>query len=531
MCRSLLLLLAVAACATAAGTPTPGKGIPQTIDHHIRQQWKDQDVKPAGPADDATILRRLTLDLAGRVPTAGEVTAYLADKSPDRKARLVERLMASPGFNKHLVNELDAMLAPETGRRGQGNLREYLTRAVKEDRPWDKVFRDLLIADEKEPVQKGAAQFLKARVKDQDRLTNDVSVLFFGVNISCAQCHDHPLVHDWKQDHYYGMKSFLARTFEQGAFLGERDAGAVSFKTTKNVTKTAKMMFLTGKVIDAPGGDVKIDPKSKGPKRGDPKAGAPAPPKWSARAALVDVALAPEGRTFLARAIVNRVWHRMFGLGIVTPSDQMHSENPPSHPELLDALSSDFIANGYSLRRLIKGIALSDTYALSSRYDDERWPPVRSFAVARTRPLTPMQLALSLRVATAAPGEFAKASDIDGKVEAMDGSARGFASLIEYPRDDFQIGVSEALLFSNAARIQTELLGDGRNQLVGALKDVKDTEKAAEAAILNVLGRPATAEEKKAFVEYVAARKDRPAEALRQAVWALIASAEFRFNH
>src|SRR5204862_8154405 len=90
-------------------------------------------------------------------------------------------------------------------------------------------------------------------MKDLDRLTNEVSVLFFGVNISCAQCHDHPLVHDWKQDHYYGMKSFFARTYEAGQFLAERDVGVVQFKTTKNVTKNASLMFLTGKVVDAPG--------------------------------------------------------------------------------------------------------------------------------------------------------------------------------------------------------------------------------------------------------------------------------------
>jgi hypothetical protein len=531
MSRSLILLIAVAACATAAGAPPPARGIPQDIDQHIRSQWKEQGVRPAPAADDATIVRRLTLDLVGRIPAASEVAAYLADKAPDRKVRLVDRLMASGGFQRHLVHELDALLAPESGRRVQGNLREYLTRAVKEGRPWDRVFRELILADEKEPGQKGAAQFLKARLKDHDRLTNDVSVLFFGVNISCAQCHDHPLVHDWKQDHYYGLKSFLARSYEQGPHIGERDVGSVSFKTTKNVTKTAKMMFLTGQVIDAPGSDVKADPKAKGGKKADPKAGPPEPPKWSARAALVDVALAPEGRKLLARAIVNRTWHRLLGQGLVTPVDQMHSENPPSHPELLDALSQRFIDEGYSLPRLIRAIVLSDTYALASRYEGEGWPPARSFGVARPRPLTPMQLALSLKVASAAPSELARVADVDSRAEAMEGSARGLANLFEHPRDDFQIGVSEALLFSNSGRIEKELLTDGKNTLLGALKDEKNLDRVADVAVLNVLGRPPSAEEKKAFVDYLASRRDRPAEALRQAIWALLASAEMRFNH
>ena len=530
---SLFILAMLAAPCGAAGLLPADRPIPQAVDHYIGALLKDQGAKPAPPADDATLLRRLSLDLAGRIPTASEVAAYLADKSDGKKARLVERLMGSPSFERHLVEELDAMLAPEGRRRGQGNLRDYLTRAVKAKRSWDGIFRDLVLADESDPARKGSAQFLKARARDLDRMTSDVSSLFFGVNISCAQCHDHPLVHDWKQDHYYGLKSFLARTFEQGQFLGERDAGVVQFKTVKNVSKTAKMMFLTGKAVDAPGSDPKTAPKlgKKQPKKKGKGAEPPPAPKWSARAALVETALAPENRSFFARSIANRVWHRLFGLGLVDPIDQMHSENPASHPELLDWLARDTAEHGYDLRRLVKGLVLSDAYARSSRYQGQDWPGPRLFAVARPRPLTPMQLALSLRVATTAPGEFAKPGQAEGKIAGFDGGARGLASLIEYPRDDFQISVVEALLFSNSDRIQRDYLADGGNTIVGALKGVKQADKAAEAAILNVFSRPASAEEKAAFAAYVGARKDKPAEAYRQAVWALLASSEFRFNH
>ena len=132
-------------------------------------------------------------------------------------------------------------------------MRDYLTLAVKENRPWDRIFRELMLADESDPSRKGSSQFLKARVKDLDRLTTEVSVLFFGVNISCAQCHDHPLVQDWKQEHYYGMKAFFAPTFEAGQFLGEKEPAAVAFKTPKGVGKNATLMFLTGKPLDVPG--------------------------------------------------------------------------------------------------------------------------------------------------------------------------------------------------------------------------------------------------------------------------------------
>src|SRR6185437_2344760 len=116
----------------------------------------------------------------------------------------------------------------------------------------DRIFRELVLADESDPSRKGAAGFVKARIKDLDRLTNDVSTVFFGVNISCAKCHDHPRVPDWKQDHFYGMKSFFNRTFESGEFVGERSYGTVKFKTTEGQEKQGKFMFLTGRTIDVP---------------------------------------------------------------------------------------------------------------------------------------------------------------------------------------------------------------------------------------------------------------------------------------
>jgi hypothetical protein len=543
-CLPALALLVVTGTATAADLLPADRPIADVVDHYIDAQLLEQNVKPAAAADDATLLRRLTLDLAGRIPTPAELDAYLSSSEPDRKVKLIDRMLAAPGFVRHQVNEFDAMLAPPTNQRGGGNLREYLTRALKESRSWDRIFRDLVLADEKEPAQKGASQFLKARVKDLDRLTTDVSVLFFGVNISCAQCHDHPLVHDWKQDHYYGLKSFFARTYEAGPFLGERDVAVVQFKTTKNVTKTARLMFLTGKVVEVPGAKPLtpeeqkklIDEMKKKPRRrqkGDPGT-PPPPPKFSARAALADLALEGAERHFFARSIVNRVWHRLFGLGLVSPIDQMHSENAPSHPDLLAWLARDTAEHGYDIKRLIRGLVLTKTYARSSRYEGERFPPPRSFAVARLRALTPTQMATSLRLATRDPEEFAatiKPEERERRLEQLDNGARGLANLFEQPRDDFQIGVGEALLFSNSDRLQRELLGDAGNTLVGKMKAAKGPEQAIDLAARSVLSRPASADEKKELAAYVAKRGDRLVEAYRQVVWALLSSAEFRFNY
>ena len=515
--------------------------LPEAVDHYVDDILKEQKADPAPPADDATLLRRLTLDLVGRIPTAAELQTYLSSPDPDKKTKLVERLMAFPGFLRHQVNELDALLAtaPVGSRRGGGGMRDYLALAVKENRPWDRVYRELMLADESDPSRKGSSQFLKSRVKDVDRLTTEVSILFFGVNISCAQCHDHPLVQDWKQEHYYGLKAFFAPTYEAGKFLGEKEPAAVAFKNPKGVAKTATLRFLTGDALAAPVAKAATPAELKKMKEEEKKRAKndkspPAPPKFSARAALVEASLRPDARHFFAKAFANRMWYRFFGIGLVSPTDQMHSENVASHPELLDWLARDAAEHGYDLRRLIRGLVLSKTYARSSRLEGDKKPGARTFAVARLRALTPMQLAASLRVATADPdqlGDKVKPDEAERRIEQFEGAARGFADLIEQPRDDFQISVTEALLFSNGNRLQHEILDAGPDRLVNRLVAMKKPDEAVEVAIRNVLTRPAEPEEKRAMVEYLARRRDRLPEAYRQMVWALLTSAEFRFNY
>ena len=251
--RMIRPALAVAAvlfvndCAAPASELLPAdRPIAEVVDHYIDEALRKEAIKPATVADDATLIRRLTLDLAGRIPTAAEARAYVDATDRDKRARLIDRLMASADFVRHQATELDTMLMAGS----KGSLREYLVKAAGENRPWDRIFRELMLPDQSDKLQKVAAEYLRQRVKDLDRLTADVSSTFFGVNISCAQCHDHPLVKDWKQDHFYGMKSFLSRTFvngtENAGFLGEHGYGSMRFKTTEDVEREARMMFLTG---------------------------------------------------------------------------------------------------------------------------------------------------------------------------------------------------------------------------------------------------------------------------------------------
>lgn len=511
------------------------QSVEEAIDHYIAAKQKALGVTAAPLADDANLIRRTMFDLHGRPATPAEVKAYQQNTDSAKRRELVERLMASPAFAREQAAAFNALLMNGTN----ASLRTYLTEAFRENRPWDRIFRELLVGEEKDGEQKGAIQFVKARAKDQDKLTAEASSLLFGVNVSCAQCHDHPLVSDWKQDHYFGMKSFFARTFENGDFLGEKSYGLVEFKTTAGESKKAQLMFLTGKVFDEPENKEPDDKAKKAEKelleqlKKDKKA--PPAPEYSRRAKLVEIALAEESNAFLSRAIVNHVWNRLLGRGLVMPVDQMHSENTPSHPELLSWLARDLQTHNFDLARLIRGILLSDTYARSSWWkSSEKRPSDELFAVGIVRPLTPWQYGTALKVAASNPDQFPAdlAGDaLDAKMQGLEGSGRGLTDKLEHPGPDFQVSIDEALVFSNAARISQDVLRIDGNTLVGKLKTIEDNKEAATVAVWNVFGRAPADEELQALEEYLKARADRRDAALQQVVWALMTSSESRFNY
>jgi len=519
----------------AAELPPDTLPIPQVIDMLVDAKLTEENVTPAPQADDLTIVRRLTLDLLGRIPTVGESDAYLASKDADKRTKLVDRLIASPAFARYQAILFDVMLNERPGSGGKnGSLRDYLLVAMKENRQWDRMFREMMLPDE---AMKGSTEFLRPRLTDADKLTNEVSVSFFGVNVSCAQCHDHPLVKDWTQDHFFGMKSFLTRTYDASGFIAERDSGVVKFKPTKGPERAAKLMFLTGAIVETdtlrePNKDEQKREKEVTEKAKSAKL-APGVPAFSARAKLVQTALQPKESVYFAKSIVNRLWHRLFGLGIVMPLDQMHSENPPTHPELLEWLARDMAAHKYDLQRLIRGIAISKAYSRSSQYPSDTHPDVRTFAVARLRPLTPQQLGTSLKIATTDPKTYdaLKPQEFEQRIEQAESAGRGIAAMIAQPTDTFQIGVSEALFFSNGERVMKELLIDGGGSLLGRAKLEKTPAETVKLFIHTALGRPATDDEIRTLASYLTSRNDRLPEAQRQVLWALATCPEFRFNH
>ncbi len=535
-------VIAVLVAACAASSPargeellSPDAPVDQAIDHYIDAKLQRASVSPGAQADDANLLRRTSLDLLGRIPTAAEARAYVEATDDDKRGQLVQRLLASPAFIRQQTAEFDALLMDGT----KSSIKEYLSKAFRENRPWDRMFRDMVAGEEGDAKQQGAIRFVASRAKDQDKLTVDTSVLFFGVNVSCAKCHDHPLVSDWKQDHYYGMLSFFGRTFEVGEFFGEREYGNVSFKTVEGESKEAKLMFLTGTVVEEPQAAEPSDRDKREEKKRieelKKKKEPPPPPSYSRRSALVEAALADEQGEFFARAIVNHVWNRFFGRGLVNPVDQMHAENTASHPELLAWLARDLKAHEYDLTRLIRGIVLSQAYARSSRWDSaDKRPPDALFAVALVRPLKPWQYGTSLLVGVQNPESLPadlSPDELDKRMESLENAGRGLCSQFEVPTADFQVSVDEALLFSNGQKMAGELLQAGKDRLLAKLTDCADDRLAAEAVVWNVFARPPAEEELQAMTAFLAQRSDRPAEARKQLVWALLTSSECRFNY
>ncbi|QDU19768.1 DUF1549 domain-containing protein [Urbifossiella limnaea] len=531
------VLLGLPSHATGQDLLPPGRPISEVIDHYVDARLKQAGVNPAPPAADATLVRRLYLDLVGRIPAAVEARD-LAGRTPDRRG-LIESLASSPAFARHNANEFDVLL--RNRNTDVPSLQPYLLDAFQENRPWDAMFRDLLGTSEQAPpgtpVKARADDFVLKRLKDADALTRDVSSVFFGLNITCAQCHRHPEIKGLTQDYFFGMKAFFAYSYEfQGKLLERQYVKVADFKAKSGEARQVSMMFLSGvkvelynlperELVAAVAEETKlIQEKSK--EYAKTKA-LPPPPSQSARKRLAEVALDDTNRERFARSIVNRLWLRFYGHGLVMRVDQMHAENQPSHPELLSWLARDFVAHKYDLKRLITGLVGSRAYARSSEWKGTP-PPKDLFAVAPTRPLTPAQWGMSYHIAN--QPEVFKPDDpveVRRKKLAEVEKGGGVFPFIEQPFDDFQVGIDEPLRLSNDENMLKAMGG----KLIPVLRKLPDTRRQIDEASWAVLSRPATDAEQELFGGYLERRKDRPDEGLRQVIWALFNSPEFRFNH
>ena len=504
------------------------------IDELAARHWQAEKIEPADLANDADFLRRVTLDLIGRIPTAVESRSFAADAAAHKRSQAIRRLLLSPEFGQHWSAVLDDMIQ---GRfAGDREFQNYLRAALADGKSWDKLFAELIAGPWTAKEQQPALAFLRKRIQSIDDLTNDTSRVFFGVEIGCAKCHDHPLVEDWKQRHYYGLQSFFNRTQElkgkekQDKQIGEKDSGDVTFVDTSGKQHTAQRMFLSGEIV----ADVKLDldPRYQDRRKAAEKSGEIVPPSFSPRAELVDVAL--RQKQFFSRALVNRVWAYLLGRGLVHPVEQMHSANPPSVPGLLEFLADDFASHGYQIDRVVAGIVNTRVYQLSSTWPSaSNLPAAKDFARAPLRPLSPQQFAVSLLVATGEPvlDDSSDLAQLTKRREELDGRARGMTSLLDARRDDFQTSAGEALFMSNNPAVQQLMVASGKN--LAARLTLLSTDNAAlmDGVAWSLLSRAAEPDEAELLSVWMNERSADRGVAIRDLVWALMTSAEFRFNH
>jgi hypothetical protein len=538
---STLLTAQPAVGAVRADDPPP-ETLHRVIDALIDQALAAKQLRVAERCSDSEFLRRATIDLTGSIPTASDARAFLDDPSPEKRTQLIDRLLATPEFARHMSRVFDVLLMERRADKHVPSTqwREYLRTSFASNKPWDKLVREVLEADGDEANVRPAAKFYLDRDGEANLLTRDISRLFLGMNLQCAQCHDHPLVGDYEQDYYYGLMAFLNRSYvftdkQKKVTFAEKADGDVSYKSVfdKNATqKTTGPKILHEQPVDEPkfekGQEYQVAPAD----------GVRPIPKFSRRA-LLGARLARADSVEFTRNIANRLWALVMGRGLVEPLDMHHSDNPPSHPELLARLTEEMARRQLDVRWFLRELMLSETYQRSSELpSDVASVPPDTFAVARLKPLSPEQIAWSLMQATGlADAERLSLGDklteqtlhdrLAGNVPPF---VNTFGGVPGQPQPDFQATIDQALFLANGPMVRG-WLAPRRGNLMDRLSAIQPVNELADELFLSILTRRPTGEERPEVGEYLKGRDADRAATIAELCWALMASTEFRFNH
>lgn len=507
-----------------------------------------------GPAPDDEFLRRVSLDLTGAIPTSQESRGFFADASPDKRVKLIDRLLDSPEFARRMQEAWTVMLLErhEGKAISDESWNNYLRQTFAANKPWDALVRELINADSVDGAAHPAIRlFVDGTRSDPHQRTQDFARLFLGMNLQCAQCHDHPTISEYKQAHYYGLFAFLS----PGKLVNDKQNRPHLIETVVQGKVDFVSVFIPDekhalgpKLLD--GDEVAIPPVVKGEEFArPPQDGLPGIPKFQPRKLLGEQLTGTiPGRRRFARNAVNRFWFLQLGRGIVHPLDLDHCGNPPSHPVLLDRLTDAFIASGYNVKEFVREICHSATYQRASQAADgigtESIKPA-SYRVAVLRPLSPEQLARSLAGATGqrqlldatTPPETVLAfKDYSNGRTELPGNWRDvmtvFAGAFGHPAGqaevEFQPSVEHALFLAND-RLVRDWLKPRPDSLAHRLAALK-TSEAVDEAYLSLLTRLPVPKERELAQSLLDMSDDRTA-ALQDLCLAIVTSAEFRLNH
>ncbi len=519
-----------------------GEELPQRIDALIRA------VEPGIPAgevcDDAAFVRRIYLDLAGRIPTHGEASRFLADAAADKRSKLIDGLLAGPEYPARMHDLFHAMLMERRGDHAEWST--FLKTSFAANKPWDQLVREILDPDPSQESLRGAAFFHTRRLEkvgqqetDYPGLTRDVARLFLGMDLQCAQCHNHLQIAAYQQADFQGL--FIV--FQNSFIRSDVKFPAVGEKV---LTKKLDFMSVFEKVPMAtaprvPGRpEIEIALFEKGQEflmPPDPKANFLGTPKFRALQAVAKELPIAENRAFVVN-IANRLWFVMLGQGLVNPLDQIHSGNAPTHPAVLDLLCEELIARKFDLKSVLRDLALTETYQRTSVVPEgtER-PALPSYRLSREKRLSAEQLMQSLLAATGPREQTAPLAlppNADGtpadpeKFRAA--FVKAFGNVPQDPEIEFSPSLKSSLFVMNDSLV-LNCLNARPDNLLDRLSKLTAASEVADELSLCLLARKPTAEEQALVAEYLAKNPERRSAALTNLAWALLASTEFCLNH
>jgi len=511
------------------------------INDLLQQAWQDNSVSPSAPADDYEWVRRVYITMTGRIPTEQEVAAFVASPARDKRTELVNLLLTAPESSANLAATWTNLLIGRSNPRSvnQPALLSFLQQEFSQNRPWIEVV-SRLIAAEGRSDQQGETNFLLAHLNDQATPATAVTArLFLGQQVHCMQCHDHPLAQQLKQSHFWSLNAFFKNT--------------VSGRLAPDPSNTSPpVLTLHDSSVAATDSDSTTGMTFYENRRGEQKAvlpefaGLTVPANAPSRRAELARILAAEDGHHVARAMVNRTWATFFGYGFTNPIDDLGPHNPPSNPELLETLTVAFAGSGYDLQRLMRWIALSDAFSLSSlppdspdsRIDDPEEGGVPLFSHIYPRPMGPEQVYESVRTAihSVSGRPLENSVGADHRRQWVEQFVRAHGTDDNSETLLFESNIAQAMLLMNGADLESAI-PLAAAQLADSINDPAGVTESLQRIALATLNRHPTEREERAFrSRYRSLVRSLPPQAAIQTttedmLWAYLNSSEFSSVH
>lgn len=499
-----------------AGMKLEQAALTKLIDQQIQKKLQENNIKSSPLSDDAEFLRRVSLDLIGVIPTAEKVEEFLKNTDPQKRAKVIDELLADKRFGTSLGETWSGLMIPrESNNRALDHtpMQQWLAEKFNADMPLDKMVHEILTATG-ELDKNGAVTYFIGN-PTVDKVTDNVSRMFLGVQLQCAQCHNHPFT-DWKQKEYWGMAAFFMKV-KASANPQQAAKKGVPLSITESLVARGKKNGLPESAMIVPAkflGDAEPKLNEKDPYR-------PILADW----------IISGKNPYFAKAMVNRFWYQLFGRGLVNPVDDMHDENPATHPELLAALTEQFKSSGHDLKYLLRAILNSETYQRTSRpfAGNEADPELYSHAAVRV--MTAEQLFDSLAQVVGSPRDDSnKNRPAAGGKKGPVGARGQFLAFFRIDEGadplEYQSGIPQALRLMNSQTTNATTGAIARAMKSGAT----DSAKVIEQLYLMGLSRLPTTQESQRMQEYVRNAGDARA-GYTDILWALLNSSEFTLNH